>query len=228
MNNTIGTPKLRLLMLISTPKLADKASALIENAKIPLHYRLGAMGTASSEMMDILGLGSSEKGVLAAVSEKGTADLILKRLHKELKLGTVNSGIAFTAPLNGVSNFLLHIAESASSDDRKDNTIMSESNYTMIAAIVNPGFSDNVMNVARSAGAGGGSVIHSRRISDKKNIAFWGLNVQEEKEIVLIIAKNDSKLEIMQAIGKECGMRSDANGMVISLPIESVIGLDDE
>ena len=228
MNNKPNSPQLRLIMLISNPKLSDKASSLIGSAGVPLHYRFGAVGTASSEMMDILGLGSPEKSVLAAITEKQAADNILKRLHKELKLGSVNSGIAFTAPLNGVSSFLLRISGSTPTEERKDNDTMSESNYTMIAAIVNPGFSENVMNAARGAGAGGGSVLHSRRISDEKNISFWGLSVQEEKEIVLIVAKGDSKLPIMQAIGKECGIQTDAGGMVLSLPIESVIGLDDD
>ena len=79
----------------------------------------------------------------------------------------------------------------------------------------------------RSAGAGGGTVFHSRHIEGEKASSILGFSIQEEKEIVLIVADNESKLPIMQAIGKGCGIHSDAKGIVISLPIDSVIGLND-
>lgn len=104
---------------------------------------------------------------------------------------------------------------------------MAEIRHVMIASIVNQGYSEEVMNAARSAGAAGGSVLHSRRVGSEKAMDFWGLSVQEEKEIVLIIADAEHKLAIMQAIGEACGMRSDAKGIVISLPIDAAVGLND-
>ena len=77
---------------------------------------------------------------------------------------------------------------------------------------------------AYEAGAGGGTVIPSRNIANEKVKGFWGSGFQEEKDIVLIVSDSDSKLAIMQAIGDKCGMHSDAKGMIISLPIDSVIG----
>lgn len=229
MSEKTNTPALRLLMLITHPKFSDKASKMFTKMGLPMHYKMNAVGTASSEMMDILGLGSSDKSVLVSIIPKPLAEEALKRLHKELKLGSVNSGIAFTAPLNGISKLIttLYDGEDAPNSDRKDGSAMTEHNYSMIAALVNPGFSEEVMNVAREAGAGGGSVVHCRRIADEDTVARIGLDVQEEKEIVLIVTDNESKLQIMQAIGKACGVHSDAKGFVFSLPIESAIGLGD-
>jgi hypothetical protein len=218
-------PSLRLLLLITHSKFADKASKMFSKTEMPMHYKMNAVGTASSEMMDILGLGSSEKSVLASVLPKNLADEILKKLHKELRLGTVNSGIAFTARLSAVSNLIVKMYENSVSNNRKDEEAVTESGYSLIAAIVNPGYSEEVMKVAREAGAGGGSVIHSRRISDEASVASWGLDIQEEKEIVLIVTDTESKSDIMKAIGKSCGIHSDAKGFVLALPIETVIGL---
>lgn len=230
MNENTRVPSLRLLMLITNTKFADKASKMFTKTDIPMHYKMHAVGTASSEMMDILGLGSSDKSVLLSILPKALADDTLKQLHKELKLGSVNSGIAFTARLSGISNLIVKMYSQNGDielEDRKDENPVTEANYSLIAAIVNPGYSEEVMNVAREAGAGGGSVIHSRRIADENTITAWGLDVQEEKEIVLIVTDKDTKLPIMQAIGKNCGIHSDAKGFVLSLPIESVIGLGD-
>lgn len=104
---------------------------------------------------------------------------------------------------------------------------MPENKYSMIAAIVNQGYSENVMEAARAAGAGGGTVIHSHRIGDEAISGAWGFALEDEKDIVMIVADNDSKETIMQAISDACGIKSDAKGIVLSLPIESVIGLSD-
>ena len=48
----------------------------------------------------------------------------------------------------------------------------------------------------------------------------------EEKEAVMILAKAESKLAIMQAICDSCGLQSEAQGIVLSLPVDNVVGLE--
>ena len=100
-----------------------------------------------------------------------------------------------------------------------------DNRYAMIAAIVNQGYSENLMEAARAAGATGGTVIHSRSVGNDAISGAWGFAVEDEREIVLIVAENEQKLSIMQAISDACGIKSEAKGIVISLPIEDVIGL---
>ncbi len=49
--------------------------------------------------------------------------------------------------------------------------------------------------------------------------------MQEEKEIVLILSEAEKKMEIMSGISEKCGMRSEAKGLVMALPIDAVMGL---
>ena len=147
-------------------------------------------------------------------------------------MGLTASGIANPMPISGASNHIVRmlkqiVGEGAGETQRKEETTMAETKHVMIASIVNRGYSEEVMNAARSAGAGGGSVLHSRRVGSEKAMEFWGLSVQEEKEIILILASAEDKLAIMQAISDACGLRSDANGIVVSLPIDTVIGLNE-
>lgn len=220
----------RVLVLIAGPKLADKASEVLERENVPVQYEWTAAGTAPSELIDVLGLGSPDKSVLASFMPKQFAEGMLRKLKRELKFGSVNTGIAFTLPLNGASNLLVHMLGSAVGSEIEDGTErkvvvnMPDIKYSLIAVMVNQGYSENVMEAAREAGAGGGTVIPSRNIANEKVKGFWGSGFQEEKDIVLIVSDSDSKLAIMQAIGDKCGMHSDAKGMIISLPIDSVIG----
>lgn len=220
----------QLLMLISTHKLADKAADMFLKSALPIQYRLNAEGTASSEIMDMLGLGTTDKAVLISTVPRSFGKAMLGKLHSQLRLDAVNSGIAFTIPLTGVSKLMLrmmeHTAENSEfSGDGKDGNRMEDTNYALIAAIVNRGFSNEVMDAARAAGAGGGTVVHSRSIGSEEGSSFWGLSVQEEKEIVLILAEHDKKKDIMRGISEHCGMHSEAKGVVMSLPIDSVMGI---
>lgn len=229
MNPNVKNLSCRVLVLITSPKLARKATKMFHTGAVPVHYTLNAQGTASSEMMDILGMGSIEKRILLSMLPKPFADEMLQKLRQKLRLGTQNSGIAFTFPMSGANNLMIRMLQqlddSTSQPERKDGFPMSEIKYTMIATVVDQGYSEDVMNAARAVGATGGTVLHSRRMGDENAMNFWGLSIQEEKEIVLIVAEGINKMKIMRAIGEKCGIRTSAKGIVMSLPIDAVIGL---
>ena len=220
----------RLLVLITTPKLAQLAAELFKKGDLPLQYRFHAEGTASSEIMDTLGLGSIDKSILISMLPKNLADILMEKLRSQLQMSTANSGIAFTVPLSGANNLILriltrHTHEELLSIKGKEENTMSERKYSLVAAIVNNGFSGDVMDAVRQAGGKGGTVIHSRRIGNEEVTSFWGLSVQEEKEIVLILTETEDKVALMKNIGEHCGMHSEAQGIVMSLPIDCVAGI---
>ncbi|MCD8155067.1 MAG: P-II family nitrogen regulator [Clostridiales bacterium] len=118
--------------------------------------------------------------------------------------------------------------ENRDSDDsaKRSEMKMEESTYALIMAIVDRGYSEAVMEAARPKGATGGTVINSRRVGTEEAMRFWGISVQPERELVLILADRSEKKNIMKAIAESCGMRQEAHGVVMSLPVDSVVGLD--
>ena len=217
----------QLLALITTLKSAEKAAERFKKKNIPILYRFNAEGTAPSEMLDLLGLGISDKCMLVTVMLKPYAEYTLKKLRSELGLGEVNSGIAFTMPLTGANKLLLSMItktqEPLLKPSRKDFNIMGDSNYSLIVSVVKRGFSSDVMDAARAAGARGGTVIHSRDVGNEDVSRLWGLTSQET-EIVLIIADAEDKVKLMKAISEKCGVQTEANGIIMSLPIDAVMG----
>ena len=228
MSNAQQKTPLRILMLITTHNLGDKAEKVFQKEQMPLRYRFNAEGTASSEIMDMLGLGSIDKCVLISVVRKDQAEPVLKKLKAQLQMTSVNSGIAFTIPLNGVNNMILHLLnqgeQEKSNSTEKDGMNMAEATHGLITAIVNRGFSGDVMNAARNAGATGGTVVHSHQMGSVEASALWGAD-GEEKELVMILADAERRVAIMQAISEKCGMHSEAKGLVLSMPIDSVTGI---
>lgn len=221
---------MRLLMLIATPRLSGRAVALFDEGRVPVQYRLSGHGTASREVLDMLGLDSGEKNVLLSVLPKPFADDMLGKLRRALRLGSPGSGVACTIPLTGGNSRVVQMLDAIDRERRGANerrtAPMEENAFELVIAVVNQGYSEEVMAAARPAGATGGTVLHSRRVGAEETLAFWGISVQAEKEIVTILCRREEKTAVMQAIAKSCGMRSEAQGIVLSVPVEAVAGLE--
>lgn len=99
-----------------------------------------------------------------------------------------------------------------------------EGGYSMILTIINKGYSDQVMEAARAAGAQGGTIINARGTGKTESDVFMGIQIHPEKELVLIIAENSLRRDIMVAIYKEAGLETDAGGYSFSLPVEEIVG----
>ncbi len=213
----------RVLMLIGSPELASKAESLLEENGLPVMYHVKAQGTASSDIMNTLGL-TPEKTMIGTMISQRDSSAMLKLFRRRLYLGMPNTGIAFTIPVSGGTKRLFSLVDGTGSNEGNESMADEDRDSCMIIAIVNQGSSDDVMKVARPAGATGGTVFHSRRVGEEKAMK-WGISIQEEREIVMILARNSRKKEIMEAINTSCGIDSDCNGVVFSVPIADIEGI---
>jgi nitrogen regulatory protein PII len=84
------------------------------------------------------------------------------------------------------------------------------------------------MTVAREAGAGGGTVINARGLAHKGPVKFFGVSVQDEKEIIIILTSRERKTPIMQAVSQAYGIASKAEGIIFSLPVDLVMSLNQD
>ena len=102
---------------------------------------------------------------------------------------------------------------------------MQTNNHEVIFAIVNSGFAEEVMDVARENGARGGTIINARGVAGQDAAAFFGITLHAEKEILMIVVDKAIRDDILNAIYKEMGMSKKAQGIAFSLPVSDVAGL---
>ena len=95
----------------------------------------------------------------------------------------------------------------------------------MIMCIVNAGFSELVMDAAKEEGARGGTVIHARGTANKEAEQFFHIAIQPDKDIVLILVPEDIKDNVLHAIYRNAGLKSEGTGIAFSLPVDEVVGL---
>lgn len=101
-------------------------------------------------------------------------------------------------------------------------------NHEVIFCIVNAGFSDAVMTTAKEFGARGGTVIHGRGTASSEAEKLYKITVQPEKEIVMILVKEDIKDDILRALYRSVGLNTPGQGIAFSLPVDDVVGLSED
>ena len=89
----------------------------------------------------------------------------------------------------------------------------------MVVCIVNAGFSQNVVEAARAAGARGGTVIRARGTANPEAEEFFNIHIQPEKEMVIMLVPKAIKDEVIRAVYKEAGLGAEAQGIAFSMPV---------
>lgn len=104
---------------------------------------------------------------------------------------------------------------------------MTTDNHEVIFAIVNAGYAEDAMAVARDNGARGGTIINGRGVASQKEAAFFGITIHAEKEILMLVVEKDIRDKVLHALYKQMGMQQKAQGIVFSLPVSEAAGLSE-
>ena len=199
-------------------------SRLYEQNGVPLHLQVIAEGTATSEILNMLGLTHKEKEMLLSFAPESAIDSLLARLDDDYRGILSVRGLAFSIKLTGISS---GIANALASEEKREGgaTVHNEKEYSLIWVAVNQGYSDQVMHTACKAGATGGTVVRSRWVGGEKLEQFHAITLQDEKEILVIACEKSTRNAIMDAINQEHGMKSAQQASVFSLPIDRMVKL---
>jgi nitrogen regulatory protein PII len=234
MGDDTKMPVLRLLVFIIDWAKIKVISSIFDEENVRFHFICKGRGTASSEILDLLGIGSSEKAVIICLEQNVMIPVLIKEVRKKLGFHNPGVGIGFTLPLSGINNPILQVfKESIHKNEKisleKDSEPMSsEIKNDLIVSIINQGYSDEFMTVAREAGATGGTVINARGLTHQGPVKFFGVSVQDEREIIIILAKREQKAAIMQVVSQAYGITTKAGGIIFSLPVDRIMGLNFE
>lgn len=89
-----------------------------------------------------------------------------------------------------------------------------------VVAVVDRGRADEVLEIARSRGATGATILHGRR-SDNPASRIFDLQLQAEKEIIYLVTNLGSCNNIVNAIVDELDLSHHSEELVFVLPVEA-------
>ena len=197
-----------------------------------------AAGTAPTEILDYLYLSPEEKAVVfGVVTHRGLLPL-LKNFKRKLYIDLPGNGIVAAVPLNSIGGkrSLEYILDGQtlntsarrtrqSGAEEMEERMSIKTDFELIIVIANEGYSDMIMEAAREAGAGGGTVLKAKGTGAEYTEKFFGFSIASEKEMHLLVTPAQGRNAIMKAIMEKAGLDSKAQAIVFSLPVSNVMGL---
>jgi len=218
--------KLYMMVAITNRAMKHKFQEFYkENDHMTVFGTLGR-GTANSAVLDYFGLEASEKMISFSVVTEEMWRKLKRGLIINMQIDVPGTGIAFIIPLSSVGGKkVLQYLIQNHDYEKEEETILRETDYELLVIIANQGCIDTVMDAARSANAGGGTVIHAKGTGMDSAEKFLGVSLAAEKEIILIVTKTKDKNQIMKAIMEKAGLESKEKAIVFSLPVTSTAGL---
>lgn len=215
-----------MLMTVAKRSVGRRLLACYEKIGLSSILCTLAQGTATSETLDYFGLEVTEKMVTLTVVSNETWKQVKRELEDRFQIDVPGTGIAFLMPLSSVGGRkVLHFLTDGQKIAKIEESIMKNTNYELIIVVANHGHSEEVMEAARAEGAGGGTVIHAKGTGLERAEKFLGVSIADEKELILIVTKTESKNAIMKSIMDHAGLASKARSVVFSLPVTDTAGL---
>ena len=100
--------------------------------------------------------------------------------------------------------------------------------HELIVCIVNEGFSDAVMEVARSVGAKGGTILHAHGAANKDAETFFGITIQPNKELLMILVPAELRPAMLDELYHKVGLNTPGQGIAFALPVDGVVGIGEK
>lgn len=183
-------------------------------------------GTVKNELLNILGILDIRKEIVFSIIDGKEEDVFFDKLCQEFHLDKPHKGIAFSMSLE----YFVKIknSESVANPGSAGSGGVNDLQYKAIFVIVDKGSVEDVLEAAESAGSTGATVIHSRGSSSKEKETLFGIKIEPEKDIILILSKVQKATSIVEAIEQRLKINQSDAGIIFVLDVSKAIGLYEE
>lgn len=220
------------VMTVVSHSYAGNISRFIHENGADYLMGLPGEGTATSELLNLLGLEATKKTVFFTVATREIKKKLMRNLVHQMGLDMLNAGIAVSIPLSAIGGATAlklligsQIADKVLTESEEKN-MNNDTPYSLICVIANNGCTDMVMDAARSASATGGTVLHVKGTGSANAEKFFGMSIVDEKEMILIAAAKKQASDIMKAVMTKCGATNKAHAVCFSLPVDQIAGFN--
>ena len=176
-------------------------------------------GTIKNPILEFLEINEGRREIVLMGTTKTTAKAVLRKLNGEFHFDKANKGIAFTVPIIDVvhNNFEGYESEK---ERGVDNPM-----YHLIFTIVDRGKGEDVVEAANKAGSRGATIINARGSGVHETEKFFGMEIEPEKEAIMIVSQSDMSKKIVDSIKDDLNIDQPGNGIIFIQHISETYGL---
>ena len=167
--------ELYYVITISDRDRAEILSNIYQTAGTGMVLTKLGRGTATGEQLSSYGLDATEKAIVSTVADAEQTRQIFKLAKRRLFIDVPGNGVMMAIPLKSVAGgrTLGYLTDSTQTGGKP----AMDFSHELIMVIMNEGYSDTVMDAARSAGAGGGTVLHAKGTGRARAQKFFGVSL---------------------------------------------------
>lgn len=176
-------------------------------------------GSAPNAILQFLGIGETAKDIVLSITDKDKAQATKSAVIEAAK-SHKHTGVAFT--LN-----VCHIVRSGSKQEpiTSEDAMEETPGTKLICVIVNDGYAEDAMAVARSQGATGGTIIKARGTAKEDDAEFFGVHLVPEKELLLVVVDEAKYEAVFNAIQAMPCFEKKGAGVAFTIPTNDFITL---
>lgn len=248
-NRHTPAPSFLILTLILNDHQCHRCTQIFRENRLCDGIILLGQGTVESPTLNLLGIKSQKRELVTLLLEKEKAVRMLDLFSRALQLHAPGHGIAYLSPVISAGRFTRRKQESGVSEcsakpqngaleytAKQENKApehsakqegKEEAMFRKLIVIVNRGMAEDVMDIARSAGVGGGTVLHGRGTGSAIAAKLFGVEIEPEKELVLLLMPSALADTVAERLFQELRLDVSGNGILLIEPVLDVRGLSD-
>jgi nitrogen regulatory protein PII len=177
-------------------------------------------GTIKNSILEFLELNEVRKEIVLMAAERRLAYRALDELNKKFNFDKPNRGIAFSTSIMSILSTKCEMCE-----DIEESRGVKNPMYNLIFAIVDRGKAEFVVEAANKAGSRGATIINARGSGVHETNRLFSMEIEPEKEIVLIISEEQLTEAIAGSIKKELKIDEPGNGVIFIQEVNKTYGL---
>ncbi|MDD3692652.1 MAG: P-II family nitrogen regulator [Oscillospiraceae bacterium] len=185
-------------------------------------------GTVKNRLLELLDLYETRKEIVIMIAQKPVVNTAFDTICSELRLDKPNHGIAFTMPVDLlIGNSSCKNASIGNSSCKNASTDKGESDsmYKSIFVIVDKGKGESVIESASKAGSKGGTIINARGSGAHETSKLFSMDIEPEKEVVLILAQDNVTENIVESIRADLEIDKPGHGIIFVQDVINTYGI---
>lgn len=176
-------------------------------------------GTVSNKILNFLSIFERDKEMLTLVLDQEEVTDLIPILIDKFHFNKPNTGIIFTTRINLIKGF--------NKEYKVHNKGVNNPMYKLITTIVEKGKGEEVVESANRAGARGATILNARGADQEEILKLFNMEIEPEKEVVLMIVKEDSAQEIVNTINADMEINKIGTGIIFVQDIAQAYGLNE-
>ena len=218
MSEMRSMPRTALLTLILSIPDAKKCIAIARKEGAQNMLVMRGKGTVSSRHLHLFGITSQDRAIVNILMENTAAEALLDTLTDQLHLHKPNHGIAYMAQVSTMGK--CPAAQEEGKSKGEDNAM-----FKKLTIVVNLGMADDIMDIARAAGARGGTILHGRGTGAAYTEKLFGIAIEPEKEWIVILVPTALADRVIAALEEAHDFESPGNGILFVEDVSDVRGV---